>query len=356
MSVYGAALAETVRGLGHQVEPLIEGRDGGRLVAWRGAVWPGARPVPLVDGDRVAGEAFRSAQIRFDLRGSLLPVQDRRDRPTLMHWTYPLPLRFADVPNIYTVHDLIPLLHPDLSPVPQRRMERMLREIMAAAASHIVTVSEASRQDIIDFFGLPPDRVTNTYQTMVERRPEPAAVTPALAELGLEPGGYVLHAGSVEPRKNIRRLIQAHRESRIGRRLVIAGPDGWRAEQELAGAGAGVQRLAWVARPSLVALIAGARFVVVPSLAEGFGLVVAEAMALGTAVICSDHGALAEIAGTAARRVDCRNVAAMAAAIAELDTDDAVREAMVAAGKLRSALFSPEAYAERLRPVYKAFG
>lgn len=355
VSVYGAALAETVGLLGHVVEGLVEGRRSTRFDAWRGALRPGAWPVPLVDGARVGGSLFRSAQIRFDLRGSLLSVRDRADPPAVMHWTYPLPLRFAGVPNVYTVHDLIPLMHPELSPVPQRRMNRLLREVVAAA-SHIVTVSEASRREIIEFFGLSPDRVTNTYQAVIDQRPSEAVLAQALGDIGLEPGGFVLHAGSVEPRKNVGRLIRAHRESRIARRLVIAGPDGWQAAQELQEAGPGVMRLRWVARPLLIALIAGARFVVVPSLAEGFGLVVAEAMAMGTAVICSDRGALAEVAGGAARFVNPDDTEALAAAMADLDADDATLETMVAAGRCRAALFSPGAYADRLRPVYAAFG
>ena len=153
VSVYGSALAETVRSLGHDVEWLTSARTGGRWATWRGALRPGAWPVPLGDAGRIAGDAFRSAQVRFDLRRSLLTVRDRRCPPALMHWTYPLPLSFADVPNLYTVHDLIPLLHPALSPVPQRRMERLLHRVLAAAA-HVVTVSEASRREIIDTFGL----------------------------------------------------------------------------------------------------------------------------------------------------------------------------------------------------------
>ena len=355
VSVYGTALTETVRQLGHEVEVLVEGARSGWLSRWRGAVQPGIWPVPLSDGRRVAGDVFRSAQIRVDLRRSPLPVGDRRDRPDLMHWTYPLPLQFADVPNIYTVHDLIPLLQPELSPVSRRRMARLLHQVVSGAA-HVVTVSETSRQEIIDTFGLSPDRVTNTYQTVLERRPDAAELSRALQAVGLSPGSYVLHAGSVEPRKNVRRLIRAHQESRITRRLVIAGPDGWQAGLQLADAGSRVQRLRWVARPLLVALIAGARFVVAASLAEGFGLVVAEAMALGTAVICSQSGALEEVAGGAGRLVDPHDTAALAAAMAELDADDVALAAMVAAGRCRSMLFTPSAYAERLRPVYAAFG
>lgn len=351
VSTYGKGLADTVDAIGHRVDLLVDGGKGGRASAWLGAVRPGDWRVPLTEGRRVGGAVFRAAQIRFDLRRTLLPVCDTADPPALMHWTYPLPLRFAAVPNLYTIHDLIPLLHPGLSPISGKRMQRLLRCVTAAAA-HIVTVSECSRQEIIDVLGVPPDRVTNTYQAVVDTRPDPAALARSLHALGLEPGGYVLHAGSVEPRKNVRRLIQAHRESRSRRPLVIAGPDGWRAAAELAEAGPEVIRLPWVARADVVALIAGARCVMVPSLAEGFGLVVAEAMTLGTAVICSAHGALREVAGGAARLVDAADTAAWATMLASLDIDDDAVDALVAAGRLRAQTFTPAAHADKLRPLY----
>ena len=354
VSTYGKGLADTVAALGHQVEPLVASGESGRAGAWLGAVRPGEWRVPLTDGRRDGGAVYRSAQIRFDLRRTLLPVCDAANPPTLMHWTYPLPLRFTAVPNLYTIHDLIPLLHPGLSPVSGERMRRLLDRVTEAAA-HIVTVSECSRREIIDVLGVPPDRVTNTYQAIIDTRPDPATLVRSLTALGLESGGYVLHAGSVEPRKNVRRLIQAHRASRSRRPLVIAGPDGWQAAAEMIDAGPDVIRLPWVARADLVALIAGARCVLVPSLTEGFGLVVAEAMTLESAVVCSGHGALQEIAGDAARLVDAENTAAWAEMLANLESDDDAIDALVAAGRLRARMFTKTAHAERLRPFYAGF-
>ena len=352
VSTYGRGLAHTVGIMGHTVERLVQDGPDGRAAAWRGALRPRAWNAPLAGDNRPVGAAFRAAQIRFDLRRTTLKLHDRVDPPTLMHWTYPLPLRFDGVPNIYTIHDLIPLLQPDLSPIPMRRMGRLLRSLVASAA-HIVTVSECSRREIIETLGVPPDRVTNTYQAIVDRRPDPAALDRSLRGLGLELGEYWLHAGTVEPRKNIRRLIRAHRDSRSRRTLVIAGPDGWRAAAELAEAGPRVMRLPWVARADLVSLIAGARCVLAPSLAEGFGLVVAEAMTLGTAVICSAHGALQEVAGGAARLADASDTAAWGAALAALEADDDAVGAWIQAGHLRAREFAPAVCADRLRLMYE---
>jgi len=351
VSTYGAALADTVRAIGHEVEPLVEGSRGGRMRVWRDAVRPGAWPTHRCEDSRVAGDVFRAAQVRFDLSGRLLQLQALNDPPALMHWTYPLPLHMQGMPNLYTVHDLIPLLHPELTPVSRRRMTRLLRSVTAAAAE-IVTVSEASRQEIITVLGVPPARVTNTYQAVLDPHLSPATIDRVLRPLGLQRGCYVLHAGTVERRKNVGRLVAAHRASRTRLPLVIAGPDGWCAREELADAGPELRRVPWLERGLLTALLVGARMVVAPSLAEGFGLPVAEAMAFGVPAICSDRGALAEVAGDAARLVRPTDIAALAAAIAELSTDDAAAEMLIAAGRRRAALFTRDAYAARLRPLY----
>ena len=262
-------------------------------------------------------------------------------------------MAFRGVPNIYTVHDLIPLLHPALTGITGPRMRRLLGQLRRHAA-HLVTVSEASRSEIIRELGWPPERVTNTYQAVADTAPPPDVVADSLATLGLQPGGYVLQAGTVEPRKNVRRAVEAHRASGLAVPLVVAGPDGWNAAAEWQGLAGlpGVRRLPWVDRPTLLALIAGARIVLAPSLAEGFGLMVAEAMAFGVPVLTSDQGATAEIAGGAAMLANPRDVGALAAALRALDTDPALRAGLRAKGLRRAAMFSPDAYAARLRALY----
>jgi glycosyltransferase involved in cell wall biosynthesis len=334
-----------------------------RARRWASALppWP-RRADPLADDGsvRVARDVFRIAQVHFDIHGR--PLMLRSDRPPpLMHWTYPLPLRFLGVPNLITVHDLIPLLHPDLSPIPRERFRRMLARLSREAA-HLVTVSEASRREIISVLGCPGDRVTNTWQSVelpgwTEEEAE-QATRDAAGAAGLEPDGYLLHVGTIERRKNIGRLIEAHRASGVRARLVLVGPDGWRAAEELRNAdGERVVRIPWLERRSLLGLLRGARALLAPSLAEGFGLPAAEAMALGVPVLTSavdisgTPGAAAEIAGDAALLVDPRDIRAMANAIAALDAD-AVRAALAGRGLARAALFSRAAYAGRLRSLY----
>jgi glycosyltransferase involved in cell wall biosynthesis len=168
------------------------------------------------------------------------------------------------------------------------------------------------------------------------------------------PGRFLLVCGTVEKRKNIARLLDAYRQSGVEMSLVIAGPDGWGAEDLLRQIGStpGVIRLPYLDRAAMRALIGHARTLIMPSLAEGFGLPVAEAMALGTPVVTSDRGALAETAGGAALAVDPEDIAGLATALRRLASDDALYATFASAGLVNAARFTPARFAERLTRAY----
>ena len=366
---YAASLRRAAAQAGYATELLVDAAGPGAPVPSRlrkllAALPPLAQAAPLHAGRRLAPDAFRRAQVHFDIHGRYLRL--RGDAlPALMHWSYPLPLHLAGVPNLYSVLDLIPLLQPGLTPVGQRRARRMLARLRHEA-DHLVTISEASRREIVATLGWPPERVTNTFMAtdVPDWGPAQARLAAAAAcrAAGVAPGGYFLHVGTVERRKNVARLVEAYRASGSRRALVLAGPDGWRAAEELQGAagllrpaGQGaprVVRLGWTARDTLLGLVAGATAVLAPSLAEGFGLPAVEAMALGAPALTSRGGATEEITGGAALLVDPRDVAALADAIRALDQQPGLRASLAAAGRRRAQAFSPEAHAARLGALY----
>ena len=343
VATYAATLVAAIRSLGLETEILDAIPSLPHPLRWLRAAWPGVASSHPAPGTRSAADVFRIAQVHFDLWRRLRPVGGPNP-PTLMHWTYPLPLRFRGIPNLCTIHDLIPLEHPGLTGIEPARFRRMLACIVRSA-DHLVTVSETTRQALVAEFRLDPARVTNTWQAV-----DVAGADPAPPE-GLTPGAYWLHVGALDLRKNLPRTIAAWRHSGTTHPLVLAGPDG-SATQAIAGVGP-VIRLPWVPRPQLLALIRDARALLMPSLAEGFGLPVAEAMALGTPVLTSNRGALAEIAGNATLLVDPMDGPAITAAIRALDSDPVLRARLAGAGPARARLFAPAAYATRLEALYR---
>ena len=326
----------------------------GRAGRWLRAFVPGARSaleMPGYASERllVAPDIFRVAQVYFDVYRRPLPVRVPGP-PGIMHWTYPVPLALVGWRNLYTVHDVIPLLHPELTHIEARRYRRML-DRLARCAARFIAVSETARDEIVRATGCPRDFVIDC-SIAVDSTPAPATDLPP----GIAPGGFLLVCGTVEKRKNVGNVLDAYRRSGVTMPLVIAGPDGWGAADivGLLAATPGAVRLPYLDRPAMRALIGHARALVMPSLAEGFGLPVAEAMALGTAVVASDRGALAETAGGGALGVDPADVNGLAEAMRRVAADDELRGALAASGLANAARFTPPRFAEGLTRAYAA--
>lgn len=348
VSTYARGLAAVLPGLTDRPLLLNASTTANRALRWLDAVRPGTRPLARDGADALlARDVFRSAHIHFSTWGRLLRLSS--DLPAgIAHWTYPVPLVLDGWINLYTVHDAIPLESPELTPIDPTRHRAVLDRILPEA-TRLVTVSDSARTSILATLGCAPDAVVNAGQA-VTVTDEPRAPIPA----ELRHKSYLLVVGSIEPRKNVANLLAAYRESGISLPLVLAGPDGWQAEPILRAIAAtpGAMRLPYQSRAQLLGLIAGARALLFPSLAEGFGLPVVEAMALGTATMTSDSGALAEVAGGAALLIDPRDTVAMTAGIVRLSHDDALIAALGAAGVARATAFSADRFADRLRGLY----
>ena len=326
-----------------------------------------AERLPCFDRLVTIPNLFEIAHRHFALYGRFLPVR-MAAAPAIMHWTYPLPIRLEGAANIYTLHDLVPLRMP-YATLDAKRAYRDLVTACAAQAAHLCTVSEASRGDIVAELGIDPDRITNCYQASPLPAPtdDPGSDAAMIENIfGLPHRGYFLHFGAIEPKKNIGRLLEAYLSTGSAAPLVLTGGRGWQAQEELrllvpddeADTVHGrrmaerVRRLEHLSRPLLAKLIRGARAVLFPSIWEGFGLPVLEAMQLGTPVLTSNLGALAEVAGDAALLVDPHDVAAIAEGIKALDGDDTLRDRLASAGPREAARFSAEAYRTRLEAMY----
>ncbi|HEY1941202.1 MAG TPA: glycosyltransferase family 1 protein [Roseiarcus sp.] len=324
----------------------------------------------------VAPIVFELGAYHFKRYGSRAQIRLPRP-PALFHLSYPAPLSVKNCPNVYTIHDIVPLRLPQATLDDKKFFLRLIRHL-CAKADHIVTVSEFSRRDIIRFTGIDEDRITNTYQSVHLPEAILSKSDEAVAEeighafnIGLRE--YYVFYGAIEPKKNVARLIDAYSASGSPYPLLIVGGPGWQCDREMQMIGderflsyrreAGrivperrVRRIPYLRFTQLMTLIKGARGVLFPSLYEGFGLPVLEAMLLGVPVITSDVASLPEISGDAAALVDPTDVEAIAGAIRAFDHDGDWRSHLSAKGRERAVLFSPSAYQIRIGALYSKLG
>jgi glycosyltransferase involved in cell wall biosynthesis len=268
---------------------------------------------------------------------------------------------------VSTVHDLSPVLFPELHTPQNRALFKRKMCYVQERAQAIIAVSEHTKRDLVKVLAIPEERVHVVYNAAapgyhpIRDRGEIRRVT---RKYGVPGSGYILHVGTLEPRKNLVRLVEAYAVAldHCGDRvppLVLAGGKGWLYEEifhsvERLGLQQRVIFTGFVDDEDLPALFNGALFFVYPSLYEGFGIPVLEAMACGVPVITSNASSLPEIVGEAGVLVDPIDAGALAAALMALLDDLERRAALRAAGLTRAVLFSWERAARETLEVYAA--
>jgi len=321
---------------------------------WRMLVWAG-----------------QVAQVGFN---RLLPGAE------LFHATEHLLLPLRGVPTVLTVHDLIfrhlPQHHKPLN----RWYLNLTLPLYCRRADHIIAVSEQTRRDLIALYRLPPTKISVIYEAADSRfGPQPPEAVAATRVRYHLPERYLLFVGTIEPRKNLVRLLAAferlHAEG-LTDALVIVGKRGWLYDDffgrlENSPAKQAVIFPGFVPDADLPAVYAGAQALALPSLYEGFGLPVLEAMACGTPVVCSNTSSLPEIVGVpsagsplpsvgdcagqaAALLVDPTDVDALASALGRLLADHELQQELRVKGQAQAARFSWEWAAQQTLALYRA--
>ncbi len=357
----GAGIGRYTRGL---VAALAEHDSENRYVLFSaggdvpGTTWPAnfsRRALPLTD---------RHLAILWQRLRLPVPVECFTGRLDLFHspdFVLP-PVRRARM--VLTVHDLSFMHYPECSspPLLAYLMSAVPRSVRRARA--ILADSESTRRDVVALLGVPAEQVFVIYPGAEPRfAPGPAddeATAAVLARYGIR-RPYILSVGTLQPRKNYVRLIQAYtslrRERRLPHELVIAGGRGW-LDQEIdtaiaaAGPEAPVRLVGFAADADLPALYRAADLFAFPSLYEGFGIPILEALGCGTPVVAGNTSSLPEAAGDAALLVDPFDVAGLSAAIWRLLDDSALRNDLRAKGFEQVRRFSWAQAAEQLLAVY----
>jgi alpha-1,3-rhamnosyl/mannosyltransferase len=269
----------------------------------------------------------------------------------------------VEAPVVTTVHDLSVILHPEWHPAHRvkKYAEKFARGL--ERSSHILTPSEAIRDEVIATFGVPAEKVTATRLAPRTRfRPvEEAKCAEVRKRYGL-PKRFVLFVGNIEPRKNVSSLLDAYAilspELRSKHPLAIVGGWGWKSEEVRERLtqtpwSECVRRLGYVSEDDLVLLLNAAAVLAYPSLYEGFGLPPVEAMACGTPVITTHAGGLRDSVGDAAHLVEPHDASGLAAALTKVLTDEEYSDQLTWRGYLRAAQLSWQETARRTAAAYR---
>ncbi|MHB1319038.1 MAG: glycosyltransferase family 4 protein [Anaerolineae bacterium] len=320
--------------------------------------WPAnfrSRPLPVTD---------RHLSILWQKLRVPLPVEWLTGRLDLFHspdFVLP-PVRRAR--TVLTIHDLSYLRLPECSSpaLLSYLLDAVPRSV--ARADLILADSYSTQQDLVELMSVPADRIRVIYPAVdaTFSRAEPAQVAAVRARYRID-GPYILSLGTLQPRKNYVRLIQAFRQlremRRVPHRLVIGGGPGWLHEpiyETIASLGLqdAVSMLGYVIEQDLAALYTGADVFAFPSLYEGFGIPVLEAMACGTPVVAANTSSLPEAAGDAALLVSPTDTEALAEALVQALGDTELRERLSRLGYEQYLRFSWEESARRLLDSYQS--
>jgi glycosyltransferase involved in cell wall biosynthesis len=295
---------------------------------------------------------------------TLAPRALRRLRPDIAHFTNGMVPLASPVPTVVTIHDMSLTLYPRYHPPRRVLLNRPLVDLAARRADAIITVSQSAKRDIMNAYGLPAERVHVVHEAAapsfqrVDNEHELARVRQQYSL----PERYILYVGTVEPRKNLPKLIEGfadrHRRGDLPHQLVCVGPYGWLSRDiesllerlEIKDA---VRFAGYLPFADLPALYTLAEMFVFPSLYEGFGLPVIEAMACGVPVITGNVTALNEVAGNAVERIDALDAQSLGEVMVRLARDRERRDELTRLGLERSHLFSWEQAARETLDVYR---
>jgi alpha-1,3-rhamnosyl/mannosyltransferase len=356
IGVYTRALLDHLPAAGVDVLPFSFAPPGGVQQLSVGRALPLSFPVATL------GDMILPASAYLDVRRTLGAGAAPLD---LFHATDYRIVRM-DCPVVATLHDALPVSHPQWCNPKWRRLKNWLQIRAARKAQHVIAPSRHAVRELVEFFGIDEKNISVVHHgARAEWFDAPSAEVrdATLAQYGLQ-AGYFLFVGTLQPRKNVERLLDAYLALppvlRAARQLVVVGAPGWRSAelvQRLKAARERGENVVWLDRltndSQLHHLYAGAGAFIFPSLHEGFGLPLLEAFASGVPVATSNATSLPEVAQGAALEFDPLSVDEITAAMTTLARDDGARARLVAAGHRRALAMTWDDAARRTAAVYR---
>lgn len=348
-------------GIHHYIEQLLRHLPPADDLTY--TVWTGPNvTLSLPPGARLHASRWPTQQplVRIAWEQLVWPWAARRLGIEVLHsLAFVTPL-LSRLPNLVTVYDLSFLHFPERFPAAKRHYLRSQTRRSCRRAHRVITISEAARQDVHRFMGVPLERIVVAPPGVDERfRPIPAAEVAAFRVRVNAPERFILHVGTLQPRKNLPTLLEAFSRLRDrGVKLVLVGDKGWQYDEifrriEALGLNRRVVLAGYAPDEDLPLWYNAASLLVFPSVYEGFGLPVAQAMACGAPVVAADTSSIPEVVGEAAILFDPQDTEALTASLDALLAEPSLAAELRARGLARARAFSWRASAETLATVYR---